>query len=248
MAIIDPEGLFHGDRLAQCSNLARLYWPYFFLVSNGYGRLEINYSRIVSRAFATFRPLPGETEIMDFVKEYARAHLLFLYPCGNQIWGQWDCKSGSLPRFKTMADQRSPVPPEPAYQQWLKAYRVENGSVQKFLQQGIGGGVGVGGGVGRKEAASVSTGGVSPPLAELPLTIQAIQEFYQAPDLAFVHRLVQAVQSADVEPDDAQIAAALRATHRKGQRSKALWLTTVPELLKSGGSDVYRAILAEYHQ
>lgn len=46
MAIIDPEGLFSGDRLRRCSNLAQLHWPRLYLAANGFARLEINFAKI----------------------------------------------------------------------------------------------------------------------------------------------------------------------------------------------------------
>jgi hypothetical protein len=68
MAIINADGLFGGDRLAMCSDKARLYWPYFFLASNGYGRLELNYPKIMNRAFHRFKKPPTEDEAFEYLK------------------------------------------------------------------------------------------------------------------------------------------------------------------------------------
>ena len=56
MSIIDPSGLFGGDRLRRCSNVAQLHWPRLFLASDGFARLEMNYARIIGRAYPTFNP------------------------------------------------------------------------------------------------------------------------------------------------------------------------------------------------
>jgi hypothetical protein len=54
MSIIDADGLFSGDRLRRCSTAAQLHWPRLFLASDGFGRLELNYHKVVARAYATF--------------------------------------------------------------------------------------------------------------------------------------------------------------------------------------------------
>ena len=97
MAIIDPRGLFGGDRLRRCSNAAQLHWPRLFLASDGFGRLEINYALIVGKAYPTFKPFPSETELHSIIQEYAKNFLLFMYEVRGQIWGQWDTKSELLP-------------------------------------------------------------------------------------------------------------------------------------------------------
>lgn len=123
MSIIDAVGLFHGERLRRCSNAARLHWPYLFLASNGFGRLEIDYHRIVATAFASFRPIPTEQELMGHLREYSDAHLLFLYRAADgAVWGQWDCKPQRLNKYKTACDRRSPAPPEPAFADWQSTY------------------------------------------------------------------------------------------------------------------------------
>ena len=106
MAIINPEGFFNGDRLRRCSNAAQLHWPRLFLASDGFARLEINYARIIGRAYATFNPIPTEDELLVFIREYSQNHLLFLYQVGGQTWGQWDTQSEFLPRYKTAQDRR----------------------------------------------------------------------------------------------------------------------------------------------
>lgn len=153
MSVIDPEGLFGGDRLRRCSNAAQLHWPRLFLVSDGFARLEINYARIVGRAYPTFNPVPQEAELEAWVQEYAKNYLLFLYEVAGQLWGQWDSRPELLPRYKTAVDRRSPFPPEPAFTQWKRRYREEQKAFPKcfgnisetFLHGvGVGGGVGIG--------------------------------------------------------------------------------------------------------
>jgi hypothetical protein len=151
VAVIDPVGLFSGDRLRRCSNAAQLHWPRLFLASDGYGRLEINYARIVGRAYPTFNPIPSEADLESFIQEYVNTFLLFPYEVGAQLWGQWDTRAELLPRYKTAADRRSPIPPEPAFSNWKQMYRTEQkafpksfGNISATFLHGVGEGVGVG--------------------------------------------------------------------------------------------------------
>lgn len=154
MAIIDRDGLFHGDRLRRCSDTARLWWPYLFLAANGFGRFELNYTRLTTEAFAGFACPPTEESLWGLIAEYRKAHLLFLYECGGQIWGQWWCKPGSLPRYQTNKDRESPEPPTEEFTKWLSSYRKEVKPLPKILENlpksfgNISSGVGVGNGVG----------------------------------------------------------------------------------------------------
>jgi hypothetical protein len=151
LAIIDPSGLFNGDRLRRCSNAAQLHFPRLFLASDGFGRLEINYARIVGKAYPTFNPIPTETELQAYIEEYVHNSLLFVYEVTGQLWGQWDTRSELLPRYKTAADRRSPFPPEPDFTQWKQSYREHRsgfpksfGKVSGSFLHGVGVGVGVG--------------------------------------------------------------------------------------------------------
>lgn len=122
MAIINPEGLFGGDRLAKCSDKARLYWPFFFLASNGFGRLEISYRKLLTKAFSSFQSPPSEQEVLELLREYQKNYLLFLYACDGILWGQWDTDSKNLPRHHTAQDKQSPAPPSAEYETWKSAY------------------------------------------------------------------------------------------------------------------------------
>jgi hypothetical protein len=133
--ILDPDGIFHGNRWLQCSNAAQLHALRLFLASNGFARIEVNYARLVGRAYATFKPIPTEEELMGYVRELADAHLLFLFESSGQLWGAWDTRPELLPRYKTAADKRSPEPPEPDFTQWKNAYRAETKRLPKFFEK-----------------------------------------------------------------------------------------------------------------
>lgn len=169
MAIIDPDGLFNGDRLRQCSDMARLHWPYLFLAANGYGRFEVNYRRIATAVYVDFHHPPTEEEFYGYIGEYRRRHLLFLYEARDQIWGQWDCKPGSLKRHKTAKDRTSPEPPMGAFDSWIRSYRNSSKPLPKDLEifknlpkssekfllgVGVGEGVGEGGGKNKESPPS----------------------------------------------------------------------------------------------
>jgi hypothetical protein len=117
--ILDPDGIFNGDRWRKCSDLARLHAPYLLLASNGFARLEVNYHKIIARAYSTFRTPPGEEDLLGYLGEYADAHLFFVYEFEGQQWGVWDTKPELLPRYKTALDRRSPEPPEPEFTESL---------------------------------------------------------------------------------------------------------------------------------
>jgi hypothetical protein len=161
MPVINPAGLFHGDRLQKLSRMAYLHWPFLFVASNGYGRIEVAHHLILSR-LGKFTP--SETELRGYIQEYACAHLLFLYHVGQKTWGQWDTDPKFLPHWKTAEDKRSPEPPEPEYTKWLREYRLADSApltnvLEDFqnISSGIGIGVGVGGGIGGGKSICAAT-------------------------------------------------------------------------------------------
>jgi hypothetical protein len=180
MAVIDPDGLFGGNRLRRCSDASRLWWPYFFLAANGFGRLELNYSVLVNRIAGGFHRPPIEEEVYGYFIEYRDNYLAFLYEASGQIWAQFYCKPGYLPRWKTAADKKSPAPPEKQYQAWLNSYKTDIktlpkvsevfgslpksfGNPSEILPHGVGVGVGVGVGEGEGKGTS------APPTPSPPL-------------------------------------------------------------------------------
>lgn len=158
MAIIDPDGLFHGERLAACSDLAQLYWPRFFVSSNGYARLELSYASIISKIFGSFRKIPEASEIWSVFEEYAANCLVVLYEHEGVWWAQFDTSAKYLPRFKTVRDEKSPTPSHElmekhraGYLAWKSANSLRNESFRKsaedfgkFRMERRGVGVGVG--------------------------------------------------------------------------------------------------------
>ncbi len=165
MALIDPDGLFDGDRIAMLSDEAKLYWPYFWCASSpALARLELSYSKIWARAFHNFRKPPSEQAFWSMVNEYADRFLLFVYKdMSGRIWGQWDAPSITLARYKSAADKRMPAPPPELFREWKRRYadkkasRVESavcGISEKFPHVvGVGVGVGVVDGEGIKPSS-----------------------------------------------------------------------------------------------
>lgn len=122
MAAIDADGMFYGDRMAKLSLMARLYWSHFYVASNGYARIEINYPKLVSTVFSTFPVAPSKQELMGYIKEYHEAFLLFVYRSNGQIWGQWCTSERYLPYRKTKKDEASPAPNGTSFEAWKKRY------------------------------------------------------------------------------------------------------------------------------
>lgn len=161
MAIINPDGLFGGDRLRRCSNEAQLHWPRLFLASDGFGRLELNYHKIIARAYSTFSPVPSEPELQAYLEDYSRNYLLFVYGVDGQLWGQWDTPAEFLKRYKTAIDRRSPIPPEPKFTEWKGRYLAESKAFPKCfgnISESFLHGVGVGGGKGDGKNICAPTG------------------------------------------------------------------------------------------
>lgn len=121
MPIIKPEGLIGGDRIAGLSDIARLYWPFIYCASNGYGRFKIDYLSIIQGAFKNFNQKPAEEVIAGILKEYIEQSLLFIYTARGEAWGAWDSVAGQ--RYFNAEDRRSPAPPEPAFGEWRESYR-----------------------------------------------------------------------------------------------------------------------------
>lgn len=156
MPIIDPAGLFGGKRLRRCSDQARLRWPYYFLASNGYARLELDPETVLTEAFLDFKqPVSVDTFWAD-MEDYRDNFLLFTYDDDlGRVWGQWDCQVKWLSKYKTKADTESPAPPEAEFQKWRKEYQQLRDVPETFrnfrkinpnspLGNGVGEGVGVG--------------------------------------------------------------------------------------------------------
>ncbi len=124
MAIIDPKGLFLGDRLSQCSDNAQLHWPRLYSAANNFARLELNYKKIVASAYSSFKAPPTESQLWGWVREYRDEYLLFVYQVNGSLWGQWQTNERYLPGYKTAEDHRSPSPPAEEQEKYRKSYEV----------------------------------------------------------------------------------------------------------------------------
>jgi RNA recognition motif-containing protein len=123
MAIINPDGLFSGERLARCSDEAQLHWPRLFVASNTFARLELDYDKIVTLAYRNFRDKPTEEQLSSWFSEYHRNYLMFVYeaPDGSS-WGQWMTDKAYLSKYQTAADRKSPAPDETDLEQFRRDY------------------------------------------------------------------------------------------------------------------------------
>src|SRR5260370_20680214 len=111
MLIVDPKGLFEGERLAACSDDAQLHWQRLFLAANGYARLELSYPVIVANVYRSFRTPPTEDELWGFFEEYAANFLVVLYLTDGVWWAQFSASEKYMPRYKAARDRESPAPP-----------------------------------------------------------------------------------------------------------------------------------------
>ena len=123
MAIINPEGIFGGDRISRCSDEAQLHWPRLFIASNTFARLELDYHRIIDSVYRNFRSKPTEERLSSWLDEYNRNFLLFIYEAPNgALWGQWLTDKAYLSKYQTAADRRSPAPDEYALEMYRQDY------------------------------------------------------------------------------------------------------------------------------
>ena len=176
MPIIDPDGYFGGDRFDDVSDVARVMWPSFFLASNTVARLELNYFKIIAKAFSRWKQKPTEPEFWSLVNEYHEAFLLFVYrsPDG-QLWGQWDTSERFLSRHKLAADLRTPAPLARDFVEWKNRYIERKGAKsnapanfaniaqfsESFPRDVRGIGSGIGGGIGEGETKTNAPGGAA---------------------------------------------------------------------------------------
>jgi hypothetical protein len=122
MSIINADGLFNGERFERVSDAARYAWPYLWTASNTLGRIELNYHRVVGRAFSRFQHVPTEDEFWGWIREFQAAYLLFVYEVNGSYWGQWETSEKFLPRHKLAADLESPKPDHAAFSAWRDEY------------------------------------------------------------------------------------------------------------------------------
>lgn len=163
--IIDPEGLFNGERLAACSDIAQLYWPRLYLGSNSLARVELSYAAIVAKIFRNFQKVPKSSELWEAFREYEANYLAILYEVEGVWWCQFDSPKKYLPRHNSRRDLQSPAPSAQAikkhsdgYILWKSSKSLLNQSFRKSAEisetfgnfplerrgVGVGGGVGVG--------------------------------------------------------------------------------------------------------
>lgn len=158
MAIIDPDGLFSGDRLAACSDLAQLYWPRLFIAANSCARLELSYTSIISKIFKNFRKPPKSDELWAIFEEYDKNCLAILYEVNGTWWCQFVTSEKYLPKYKRTRDSLTPAPPPDAldvfkfgYLEWKKTNSFTAHVFRNVLKvsdgkgrEGVGVGIGVG--------------------------------------------------------------------------------------------------------
>lgn len=194
MAIIDPEGLFSGDRLAACSDQAQLLWPRLFIAANSCARLELSYTSIISKIFKHFRKPPKADELWAIFEEYDKNCLAILYQANGTWWCQFITSEKYLPKYKRTRDNLTPAPPPDAldvhrfgYLEWKKANSFSSNTFRKFAKVSDGKGregVGVGIGVGEESTSAQSSNELNanaPPIGTLPCVgTQKTWPLYQA--------------------------------------------------------------------
>lgn len=183
--LIDPNGLFNGDRICACSYEAQLHFPRLLAASNGYGRIELSYSKLMEKAYGRTKGQPTKEVLKRMFHEFHANFLLFVYqaPDGT-VWGQWDIPSRYLPDYKTSIDKKSPAPVwaeftafRAAYREMIRAKNLDSNDslIPKDLPnlpkssedlETFGSGIGVGNGVGVGEGVGEVSSPAQPELTE----------------------------------------------------------------------------------
>lgn len=230
MAIIDPEGLFGGDRIGRLTDRAKLMWPYFFVAANGYARLEVEYRKLMKGPLRPLSSPPSEADVAGFFREYHNNYLAFLYlvssPTGDQVWAQFWAKEGTLKRYKSAEDEASPPPPKDEFSKWMDEYRSAKTSNSMVDLIGIQA-VKVAAPAKRKSSARV-------PIAQWPKTADLLNRLFPGtPDAeALIGRIVVAMLAKDKDLSDEQVFDLLGSAHKRArgrQKSMALFLQTGPQ-------------------
>lgn len=229
MAVIDANGLFGGDRIARLSDRAILHWPFFFLASNGFGRIEVNYAQLMAVPLRQFKSPPSQQDVAAMFREYHENHLAFLYraesDAGTTIWAQWWAKEGSLKVYKTAEDRRSPAPPEKAFEEWMDSYRSRKASSTMALMLGADLPMAI--------APVVESGQAKKPASPM---VEAVLEHCSEQWPTIDEKLAQRIVAAGIEafPDWSvdQVGPALRKATKRNQEGPALYLTTIPPVLR----------------
>jgi hypothetical protein len=186
--IIYSQGILGGERLSACTDDAQLHFPRLVALGNGFGRMELNAIAIIEAAYGNFERQPPREQLTQWLQEYAKQHLLFVYlDAQGYPWGQWcGVPESMLPRFKTASDKRSPTPPAEALASYEEEYARAKKSSADFIdisedfgnvpkasaesetfRLGIGIGTGVGKGIGEGEGEKLS----APSALSLPASL-----------------------------------------------------------------------------
>jgi len=144
MAVIDPNGLFEGQRLRACSDIAQNYYPRLYCAANGYARLELDVQAIIRLYFRFYTHIPTVDDIVAVFEEYVTNYLAFIYQSEGRVFVQFATKAKFLPRRKTREDNRIPPPPPEAveafnqgYIRWKaeQAHKEQSLEVNEFLKK-----------------------------------------------------------------------------------------------------------------
>jgi hypothetical protein len=121
--VIDQAGLLQGDRIRACSDDAQLHFPRLLVASNRLGRLEMNYPKLLDKAYAGIRNKPTREQITQWLREYHDNFLLFVYRGQDgSTWGQWHIPKHCLPLHPTNECKRSPTPPQDELAAFQRSY------------------------------------------------------------------------------------------------------------------------------
>ena len=252
MPLIDREGLFRGDRIARLSDEAIKFWPFFFVASNNFGRLEIDYCRFLEGPLRQFKLRPSQEQVVQFFREYYENYLAFLYqvttPSGCQVWCQWWVKDGSLREYKTAEDKKSPAPPEAQFEEWKMKYRAakderDNATIASMLAGCV---------VPQKPPRAVAAAAAPRPkkaerteeqasglydapvdiLARFEQSAAAIRGKFPTVDDVLLQRLFVMAVEEDPAISDADLLVVIGLATKPKQESQALYLTTLVPALR----------------
>jgi hypothetical protein len=122
MAVIDPHGLFNGERLRACSDRAQDLWPRLYIACNNFARMQLDPDEIIRCCFGGYRVKPTREQLLAVIAEYRDNFLVLPYKVSGRVWLQFATQNKWLRHHKSAIDKNSPEPSPKVLEAFDKGY------------------------------------------------------------------------------------------------------------------------------
>ena len=108
---IIKKAIYDSDKLAACSDAAKLHYNHLLPLQDNFGCWEINVRLIRKNCYGHFQQPPAEEEILGWIQEWNHSGLLFVWQAeGGKLWGYITGEEkGRLPEPSRRGERKSPV-------------------------------------------------------------------------------------------------------------------------------------------